>query len=102
MPRARQVYPLLLSFESAPVEVVQSFKYLGVELHSTKGLGTAAQSRMLSGERAQMALITRCRQLGIQDPGLQMRLWDAPCPARASVWCGDVGCERHQKGCSPW
>ena len=76
-PGARQVYPLLLSFEGAPVEIVQSFKYLGVELHSTKGLSTAAECRMLSGERAQMAVITRCRQLGIQDPVLQMHLWDA-------------------------
>ena len=76
-PRARQVYPLPLSFEGAPIELVQSFKYLGVELHSTKPFHTAAQSRTLPAERAQMALVTRCRQLGIGDPGLQLHLWDA-------------------------
>ena len=72
-----QVYPLPLVFDGARIEVVDSFRYLGIELHCTKPLASAAEPRTESAERAQLAMYSRCKQLGIQDPALKLQLWDA-------------------------
>jgi hypothetical protein len=72
-----QVYPLPLVFDGARIEVVDSFRYLGIELHCTKPFASAAEPRTESAERAQLAMYSRCKQLGIQDPALKLQLWDA-------------------------
>ena len=66
-----------LVFDGARIEVVDSFRYLGIELHCTKAFASAAEPRTESAERAQQALYSRCKQLGIQDPALKLQLWDA-------------------------
>lgn len=72
-----QVYPLPLVFDGARIEVVDSFRYLGIELHCTKPFASAAEPRTESAERAQLAMYSRCKELGIQDPALKLQLWDA-------------------------
>ena len=72
-----QVYPLPLVYDGASIEVVDSFRYLGIELHCTKPFASAAEPRTESAERAQLAMFSRCNQLGIEDPALKLRLWDA-------------------------
>ena len=71
-----QVYPTPI-YNGAPIEIVESFKYLGIELHCTKPFASAAVPRSESGERAQLALFSRCAELGIGDPALRMQLWDS-------------------------
>jgi hypothetical protein len=64
-------------YDGAAVEVVDSFKYLGVDLHCTKPFADAGLPRKESGEKALLAMLSRCRELGIEDPLLQIRLFDA-------------------------
>ena len=66
-----------LVYDGMPIEVVESFKYLGVDLHCTKPFADAGLPRKESGERAMLAMLSRCRELGIEDPLLQVRLFDA-------------------------
>lgn len=66
-----------LSYKGEALTVVTSFRYLGVELHSTQPLGYAATPLASSGSRALHALRRRCAELGISDPGLRCELFDA-------------------------
>jgi hypothetical protein len=66
-----------LTYDGRPIEFVESFKYLGVDLHCTKPFGDAGLPRKESGERAMLAMLCRCRELGIEDPLLQVKLFDA-------------------------
>jgi len=52
-------------------------KYLGVELHGTKGMQAAIQRLAMSGKKAVFALRRRCAELRIFDPALQCQLFDA-------------------------
>ena len=70
-----QVYPPPI-YNGASIELVESFKYLGVELHCTKPFASAALPRVETGERSQFALFSRCAELGINNPALRMQLWD--------------------------
>ena len=73
-----QVYPLQLVFDGACIEVVDSFCYLGFELHCTKPCAsTVAMPRKATAEHVELGMISRCCQLGIEDPALRMHLWDA-------------------------
>ena len=76
-----QVYPTPM-YGSAPIEIVNSFKYLGIMLHCTKPFASAAVPRSEAGERSQLAMFSRCSELGIKDPALRMQSWDSliqPC-----------------------
>jgi hypothetical protein len=74
---SNQVYPNPITYDGAAVEVVDSFKYLGIELHCTKPFASAAEPRSESGERAQLSMFSRCAVLGIDTPALKLQLWDA-------------------------
>ena len=75
--KASQVYPLPLVVDGETIEVVDSFRYLGIDLHCAKPMAAASASRKESAERAQLGLRSRCTQLGIVDPALRVQLWDA-------------------------
>ncbi len=49
--------------------------WLGVELHSTRGLGPAVQRWRAAGLRATWALHSRCNQLGVSDFSTRCRLY---------------------------
>ena len=57
--------------------MIESFKYLGVDLHCTKPFADAGLPRKESGQRTMLAMLHRCRELGIDDPLLQVKLFDA-------------------------
>ena len=65
-----------LMYDGRSIEFVDSFKYLGVDLHCTKPFAEAGLPRKESGERALLAMMSRCRELGIDDPGMQIKLFD--------------------------
>ena len=66
-----------LLYDGESIDFVESFKYLGVDLHCTKPFADAGLPRKESGQRAMLAMLHRCRELGIDDPLLQVKLFDA-------------------------
>ncbi len=63
-------------YEGNTIEQQNSFKYLGVELHGTKGMQVAIQWLAMSGKKVVFALRHRCAELRIFDPALQCQLFD--------------------------
>lgn len=67
----------VLIYEGKSIDFVDSFKYLGVDMHCTKPFTDAGLPRKESGQRALPAMLRRCKELGINDPLLQVKLFDA-------------------------
>ena len=59
-----------------PVEQVSSFKYLGVQFHSRRGVLDAGVPRSETGAGQALAVRARLHELGLHDPALQVRLFD--------------------------
>jgi hypothetical protein len=72
-----KVYPLPLVYAGVQIEVVNSFRYLGLDLDCSKSLDTASGIRAEAAGRSEWTLSSRCRELGIQGPALKLHLWDA-------------------------
>jgi hypothetical protein len=64
-------------YEGKAIKQLNSFKYLGVELHDTKGMQATIQRLAMSGKKAVFALQCRCAELRIFDPALQCQLFNA-------------------------
>lgn len=64
------------TYQGERLAVVDSFRYLGVELHGTQPFGAAAGPLAASGRRALQAMRRRCAELGLTDPQLQIELFD--------------------------
>jgi hypothetical protein len=58
-------------YEGEAIEQLNFFKYLGVELHDTKGMQVAIQRLAMLGKKAVFALRHKCAKLSIFDPALQ-------------------------------
>jgi hypothetical protein len=63
-------------YEGKVIEQLNSFKYLGVELHGTKGMQAVIHRLAMSGKKVVFALRRRCVELCIFDPTLQCQLFD--------------------------
>ena len=63
-------------FNGDVIEQVDEFKYLGILMHSTKGLGPAIDYLCKAAKRAMFGLQRRCQQLRIHDPVLKCKLFD--------------------------
>jgi hypothetical protein len=74
---ARKSVCQAFQYEGEAIEQLNFFKYLGVELHGTKGMQAAIQRLTMSGKKAIFALRRRCAELRIFDPTLQCQLFDA-------------------------
>ena len=66
--------PLL--YAGNAIEQVDIFKYLGVQMHGTKGLTPAMEYLCKAAKRAMFGLQRRCQQLRIHDPTLKCELFD--------------------------
>ena len=66
-----------MMYDGTSIAFVESFKYLGVDMHCTQPFADAGLPRKESGQRAMLDMLHRCRELGIDDPLLQVRLFDA-------------------------
>ncbi len=64
-------------YEGETIKQLNSFKYLSVELHGTKGMQAVIQRLEMLGKKAIFALRRRCAELRISDPALQCQLFDA-------------------------
>ena len=58
------------------IERVDEFKYLGILMHSTKGVSPAIDLLCKAARRAMFGLQRRCQQLSIHDPLLKCKLFD--------------------------
>ena len=73
----RAVAAPMLTYKSAPIDVLDKFTYLGVELHSTQGFAQAGAARAAAARRAALALQNRCADLCLHDPTLMLHIFDA-------------------------
>jgi len=55
------------TYRGITIERVQSFKYLGLELHNTRGMAVAIAKLTAAGKKALFALRCRCNDLNITD-----------------------------------
>jgi competence protein ComGF len=74
---ARKFVCQVFQYEGKTIEQLNSFKYLSVELHGTKGMQAAIQRLTMSRKKVVFALRRRCAELHIFDPALQCQLFDA-------------------------
>jgi hypothetical protein len=74
---ARKFVCQAFQYEGEAIKQLNSFKYLGVELHGTKGMQAVIQWLAMLGKKAIFALRRRCAELCIFDPALQCQLFDA-------------------------
>jgi hypothetical protein len=65
------------TYRGTTIERVQSFKYLGLELHSTRGMAIAIDKLTTVGKKALFALRRRCNDLSITDPEVMCQLIDS-------------------------
>jgi hypothetical protein len=63
-------------YEGEVIEQLNSFKYLGVELHGTKGMQATIQRLAMSRKKVVFALQRRCVELRIFDLALQCQLFN--------------------------
>ena len=74
--RARgQPLPSVWSYANAPVPRSDSFKYLGIILHSTNGLSVASDHLRTAGLHAIWGMHGRCKSYGIVDFSMRARLF---------------------------
>ncbi len=59
---------LEFTYRGTSIERVQSFKYLGLELHSIRGMAVAIDKLTIAGKKALFALCRRCNDLSITNP----------------------------------
>ena len=59
----------------APLRVSPEFKYLGIILHSTRGMSPAISHLKAAALRATWAMHSRCKRLGIRDISMRLRLF---------------------------
>jgi hypothetical protein len=74
---ARKYVCQAFQYEGEAIEQLNYFKYLGVELHGTKGMQVAIHRLAMLGKKTIFALRRRCAKLCILDPTLQCQLFYA-------------------------
>jgi hypothetical protein len=84
---ARKSVCQAFQYEGEAIEQLNSFKYLGVELHGTKDMQAVIQRLAMSGKKVVFALRCRCAELHIFDPALQCQLFDALVKPMLSYGC---------------
>ncbi len=65
------------TYKGTTIERVQSFKYLGLELHSTRGMVVAMDKLTVVGKKALFPLRRKCNDLSITDPKVMCQLFDS-------------------------
>jgi len=65
------------TYRGTTIERVQSSIYLGLELHSTRGMTVAIDKLTVAGKKALFALCRKCNDLSITDPEVMCQLFDS-------------------------
>ncbi len=101
------------TYRGTTIERVQSFRYLGLELHSTRSMAVAITKLTVAGKKALFVLRYKCNDLSITDPEVMCQLFDSlVCPILSygcEVWIGCIGAKGCNKqnpvlsyGCEVW
>ncbi len=89
------------TYRGTTIERVQSFRYLGLELHSTRRKVVAIDNLTAAGKKALFALCHKCNDLGITDPEVMCQLFDSLIRLVLSyaceVWIGCTGAKGLQQ-----
>jgi hypothetical protein len=89
------------TYRGTTIERVQSFRYLGLELHSTRGMAVAIAKLTTAGKKALFTLRRRCNDLSITNPEVMCQLFDSlVCPVLSyacEVWTSCTGAKRLQQ-----
>jgi hypothetical protein len=89
------------TYRGTTIERVQSFRYLGLELHSTRGMVVAIDKLTGIGKKTLFALCRRCNDLSIIDPEVMCHLFESlvrPVLSYAcEVWTGCIGAKGLQQ-----
>ncbi len=89
------------TYKGTTIERVQSFKYMGLELHSTRGMAIAIDKLTATGKKALFALCRRCNDLSIIDPEVMCQLFDSlvclVLSYACEVWTGCTGAKGLQQ-----
>jgi hypothetical protein len=89
------------TYKGTTIERVQSFRYLGLELHSIKGMAVAINKLITVGKKALFALRRKCNDLSITDPEVMCQFFDSLVRLVLSyaceVWTGYVGAKGLQQ-----
>jgi hypothetical protein len=65
------------TYRGTTIEWVQSFRYLGLELHSTRGMVIAIDKLTIVGKKTLFALCRKCNDLSITDPKVMCQLFNS-------------------------
>ncbi len=65
------------TYKGTTIERVQSFRYLGLKLHSTRGMVVAIDKLTAAGKKALFALRRKCNDLSVTDPEVMCQLFDS-------------------------
>jgi len=68
---------LEFTYRGTTIEQVQSFRYVGLELHCTRGMAVAIDKLTVAGKKALFALRRRCNDLSITDSEVMCQLFDS-------------------------
>jgi Reverse transcriptase (RNA-dependent DNA polymerase) len=68
---------LPFKFGGQVIEVVDKYRYLGIDFHARDNFRAAVNSLRVRGRAASFAMQQRCRELGIWDPKLKSQLFDS-------------------------
>jgi len=89
------------TYRGTTIERVQSFRYLGLELHRTRGMAVAIDKLTAVGKKALFALRCRCNDLSITDPEVMCQLFDSlvrPVLSYAcEIWTNYIGAKGLQQ-----
>jgi hypothetical protein len=89
------------TYRGTTIEQVQSFKYLGLELHSTRGMVVAIDKLTVVGKKTLFALRRRCNDMSIVDLEVMCQLFDSlVCPVlryACEVWTCCTGAKGLQQ-----
>jgi len=92
---------LEFTYRGTTIERVQSFKYMGLELHSTRGMAIAIAKLIATGKKALFALRRKCNDLSTTDPEIMCQLFNSlVCPVLSyacEVWTGCKGRKGYNK-----
>jgi len=89
------------TYRGTSIEQVQSFRYLGLELHSTRGMVITIDKLTAAGKKALFALRRRCIELSITDLKVMCQLFNSLVRPMLSyaceVWIGCIGAKGLQQ-----
>lgn len=69
--------PVISLSDGEPIEIVASYRYLGVEVAHTGSSSAALDALSAAGSRACSALRSRCAEIHLYDPHLKVQLFDS-------------------------